>query len=83
MSEAVLKLLPQVQALTSEEWLELCERMDESKEGELTTEEADAAWLPVLERRRQELLSGEVKGVTIEEMFAKMDARRAARAAKK
>jgi hypothetical protein len=77
MSDAVLKLLPQVKALSIEEWLELRELMDESEEGELTPEESDAAWLPVLERRSNELSTGVVKGISRAEFFAALDAQRA------
>jgi hypothetical protein len=79
MSDAVLKLLPQVQALTDEEWLELCKRRDEAQIGVLSEDECDAAWLPILERRSHELRTGQVKGLTIEEFFASLDAKRAKR----
>ena len=79
MSEAVMNLLPQLEALTDVERNELRGHLDGMKEGELSPEEADAAWLPVLDRRSHELNSGLVKGLTREEFFRALDADREAR----
>lgn len=73
MSDRVRALLPRLAELTADEKELVIEFLSEEYDGEvLTQEEWEAAWLPELERRLEELDSGKVVGIPAEEVMRRM-----------
>jgi hypothetical protein len=74
MSEAAEKLKPVLAALTAEDRAELRNYLREldGDEPELTEEQDDPELDAMLDRRREEMLSGKVKGIPAEEVMARL-----------
>jgi putative addiction module component (TIGR02574 family) len=70
MSEAATKLLPTLDALAESDRLGVVRHLlDGLEESPDKPEEVREAWKAELRRRLDELRSGKVKGIPIEEMF--------------
>jgi putative addiction module component (TIGR02574 family) len=65
----VTEILAAAQALSPQEREALCTQIAETLDAPLTVQEQ--AWADVAERQAAELRSGKVKGVPVDEVFAK------------
>jgi hypothetical protein len=72
MSDAVMKLLPQVQALSEEEWLELCQRRDDTTPSNEGWEEE---WAEEINQRMADVASGRTQLLDGDEVMARLRAK--------
>jgi len=72
MTEAAEKLKSALSALPPEDRAELAHFLIGSLGPEKTDEDAEAAWIAELQRRFDDMQSGRVTGVPVEQVFAEL-----------